>query len=130
MKTRDLVTIKGTKSILDGEAGKILGKSINGLVMVWIVELINGPIVINQEEYFAITMPESCLELNTAPNPILTFTSADYSDGIHGHNGKSYQVSGGHKMGCAECCFLYYKDIGEPISFERAKEMTEAYKAF
>lgn len=65
MKTRDLVIIKNTNSSLDGLPGKLMGKSISGLVTFWIVELIGGPFVINDEEWLAVTLPGSCLELDT-----------------------------------------------------------------
>jgi hypothetical protein len=63
MKTRDFVIIKNTNSDLDGRDGYLLGKSINGMVKIWIVELIGPIYIIEGEEYLAVTLPESCLEV-------------------------------------------------------------------
>ena len=64
MRTRDFVKIKNTNSVLDGTKGYLLGKSINGLP-IWIVELCSSaPLFVHEgEEYLAVTLPESCLDL-------------------------------------------------------------------
>ena len=66
MHSRDLVTIRNTGSTLDGARGRLLGKSVNGLIIIWIVELIGETFFHEGEEYLAITLPSSCLEPNGA----------------------------------------------------------------
>ena len=51
----------------------------------------------------------------------------DFSHHIweHGHNHLSFRVVGGHKMDCAECVYLYYRDIVGGMSFHEARQLAE-----
>ena len=68
-------------------------------------------------------------QIDTGYTPIVV-TSEDFNHHIweHGHNNKSFRVAGGYKMDCAECVYLYYRDIGDGISFHEAKQIAEEAK--
>ena len=66
MKTRQAVKVIDTESSLDGRTGLLLGKSVNGLVHIWIVGL-DAPFIYAGEEYLAVTLPGSCLEIIENP---------------------------------------------------------------
>jgi|ERR1700690_270441 len=62
--------------------------------------------------------------MNSTDNKGIDIRPFPYPDrNYHGHNGNSYMVAGGNKMDCAECAYLYYSDIGQSISWERALEL-------